>query len=245
MSVVLVVEDVHVSYRVYQERRMGLKQYVANGFRGRDVRVIDAVRGVSFTMREGESLGIVGPNGAGKTTLLTAIAGLLPVNSGRIRARSTPSFLGVRPALKNTLSGARNIYLGCLALGMPKTEIDERFDDIVDFTGLRDSIDLPLKAYSSGMRARLQFAIATSVTPDILLVDEALAVGDRAFRRKSNERIEEIRAASGAVVLVSHTLSEIEKSCDRVVWIDEGKVQADGSAGEVLRAYEAAQDASA
>jgi teichoic acid transport system ATP-binding protein len=243
MPATLVVEDVHVSYRVYEDRRMGLKQYVANGFRGRGVRVIDAVRGVSFTVEEGESLGIVGPNGAGKTTLLTAVAGLLPVNSGRIRARRLPSFLGVRPVLKPTLSGARNVYLGCLALGMSKAEIDERFDEIVEFTELQDSIDLPLRAYSSGMRARLQFAIATAVTPDILLIDEALAVGDRAFRRKSAERIDEIRAASGAVILVSHSISEIEKSCNRVIWIDQGKMQADGPPGEVLRAYEASQDA--
>lgn len=243
MSKALVVDDVHVSYRVYEDRRMGLKQYVANGFRGRDVRVIDAVRGISFTVEEGESLGIVGPNGAGKTTLLTAMAGLLPVNSGRIRARSLPSFLGVRPVLKPTLSGARNIYLGCLALGMSKADIDERFDKIVDFTGLWDSIDLPLRAYSSGMRARLQFGIATAVTPDILLIDEALAVGDRKFRRKSSERIDEIRSTSGVVVLVSHSLPEIERSCDRVIWIEAGKVQADGPTNEVLPAYEAFQDA--
>lgn len=242
MSLAVVVEDVHVSYRVYEDRRMGLKEYVAKGFRGRDVRVIDAVRGISFTVHDSESLGIIGPNGAGKTTLLRAVAGLLPVDSGRIRARSVPSFLGIGSALKPTLSGARNIYIGCLALGMPKSDIDERFDDIVNFTGLWDSIDLPMRAYSSGMRARLQFAIATALTPEILLIDEALAVGDRGFRRKSAQRIEEIRAASGAVILVSHSLSEIEKSCDRVIWIEDGKVQADGPRSDVLPAYEAVQD---
>jgi teichoic acid transport system ATP-binding protein len=242
MTEALVVEDVHVTYRIYEDRRMGARQFVAGGFRGRGVRSIEAVQGVSFTAHEGDAIGMVGSNGAGKSTLLRAVAGLLPATSGRIRARSLPSFLGVGAALKKELSGARNIHRGCLALGLSKAEIDERFDDIVDFTGLRASIDLPLRSYSSGMRARLQFAIATAITPDILLIDEALAVGDRKFRKKSAQRIEEIRSASGVVILVSHSLGEIERSCDRVIWMEHGKVQADGPTPEVLDAYKAAQD---
>jgi teichoic acid transport system ATP-binding protein len=243
MTETLVVEDVHVSYRIYEDRRLGARQFVSRGFRGRGVRVIEAVRGVSFTMHEGDSLGLIGSNGAGKSTLLRAVAGLLPATSGTIRARSLPSFLGVGAVLNRELSGARNIYRGCLALGMTKAGIDERFDDIVEFTGLADAINLPLRSYSSGMRARLQFGIATAIVPDILLIDEALAVGDRRFRKKSAARIEEIRAASGAVVLVSHNLGEIRRSCDRVIWLEKGEVQADGPTEEVLEAYEASQDA--
>jgi len=242
MTRALVVEDVHVTYKVYGDRGIGAREVFARGFKGRDVRQIHAVRGVSFEAHEGESIGLVGSNGAGKSTLMRAIAGLLPVNSGRIRAKSMPSFLGVGAVLKRDLSGARNIYRGCLALGLRKSEIDERFDEIVEFTELRDAIDLPLRSYSSGMRARLAFGIATAISPEILLIDEALAVGDRRFKRKSAERIDEIRAASGVVIVVSHSLSEIARACDRVIWLEQGVVQADGPTEEVLEAYKASQD---
>lgn len=242
MARALIVEDVHVSYKVYGDRGVGAREMFARGMKGRDVRRIHAVNGVSFSAEDGEAIGLVGSNGAGKSTLMRAIAGLLPANSGRIRAKSIPSFLGVGAALNRELSGARNIYRGCLALGLTKAEIDERFDDIVEFTGLRDSIDLPLRSYSSGMRARLQFGIATAVTPEILLIDEALAVGDRRFKRKSAQRIDEIRDASGVVILVSHSLDEIARSCDRVIWLEKGVVQADGPTLEVVEAYKASQD---
>lgn len=242
MAQALVVDDVHVSYKVYGDRGMGARELFARGFKGREVRKVHAVRGVSFAAQDGDSIGFVGSNGAGKSTLMRAIAGLLPVNSGRIRAKSVPSFLGVGAVLNRELSGARNIYRGCLALGLSKGEIDERFDEIVEFTELRDSIDLPLRSYSSGMRARLQFAIATAISPEILLIDEALAVGDRRFKRKSAQRIDEIRAASGVVIVVSHSLGEISRTCDRVIWMEKGVVQADGPTEEVLELYRASQD---
>jgi teichoic acid transport system ATP-binding protein len=139
--------------------------------------------------------------------------------------------------LNPQLSGRRNLELGCLALGMSRDKVADKVGYLADFTGLEEFIDLPLKAYSSGMRARLTFAIGTVVVPDILLIDEALAVGDMDFRDRAQERLDQIRDEAGAVVLVSHSLPEIARSCDRVIWLDHGSVIADGPAEEVLAAY--------
>src|SRR5690606_38794048 len=135
-----------------------------------------------------------------------------------IRVRSRPTLLGVGAALRHGLSGRRNITLGCLAAGMNPSEIEAQMDDIIEFSGLQDFIDMPMKTYSAGMRARLTFSIATARRPDILLIDEALAVGDESFRSRCAERIEAIRSAAGAVVLVSHNMAEIRSSCSRVLW---------------------------
>ena len=158
-----------------------------------------AVRGVSFVLREGDTLGLIGSNGSGKSTLLSALTGLLPLEQGRIHVRSRPTLLGVGAVLRPALSGRRNIVLGLLAVGLNAREAHERVDDVIDFSGIRESIDLPMKTYSSGMRARLTFAIATAVTPDILLIDEALAVGDEQFRKRSRERIDDVLAGAGAL----------------------------------------------
>lgn len=235
---VVLAEDVHVSYHVMEDRAEGLKQRFATGRRGHSrARVINAIRGVSFELFEGDSLGLIGSNGSGKSTLLAAMTGLLPVQQGKIRVRSRPTLLGVGAALRPALSGRRNIVLGSLAIGNNAREARESVDDIIEFSGLRDSIDLPMKTYSSGMRARLTFAIATAVIPDILLIDEALAVGDVRFRQRSRERIDEILAAAGAVILVSHNLDEIKSSCDRVLWLEGGVVRAEGKPDDVIPEY--------
>jgi teichoic acid transport system ATP-binding protein len=235
---VVIAKDVHVSYHVMEDRSAGLKQRFASGRRGSGrARVVRAVRGVSFELFESESLGLIGSNGSGKSTLLAALTGLLPVQQGAIRVRSRPTLLGVGAALRPALSGRRNIVLGSLALGNNAREARASVDDIIDFSGLRESIDLPMNTYSSGMRARLTFAIATAVVPDILLIDEALAVGDVRFRHRSRERIDDILAAAGAVILVSHNLSEIESSCDRVLWLEKGVVRADGEPADVISEY--------
>ena len=161
------------------------------------------------------------------------------MTSGVLRVRSLPKFLGVKAALRPRMTGRANIRIGLLAQGLKRHEVEARLDDVVEFTDLGASIDLPMETYSSGMRARLHFAIATALTPEILLVDEALAVGDRAFREKSARRLEEHRSAAGTVLLVSHNLSEIRRSCDRVVWLEQGRIVLDGPTDEVLGAYEA------
>lgn len=234
----VVLDDVHVVYRVYEDRRPTLRD-VLHGVRRRH-RAIHAVRGVSLVALRGESIGIVGRNGSGKSTLLQALAGLLPVESGQVYARSQPTLMGVGSALQAMLSGRRNVQLGCLALGMTATEAEAHLDGIVEFAELEEYVDLPISSYSSGMRARLLFAIATAVVPDILVIDEALAVGDEHFRLKSKARLAELRAQAGTVFLVSHALETVAESCTRVVWLERGRIVADGDPDEVVERYRAA-----
>ena len=231
------VEDAHVYYRVYEDPSAGFKELFSRGRMRRKHQTIRALRGVSLDLHEFETLGVIGANGSGKSTLLSAMTGLLPLRSGSIRGRSRPSLLGVSSALRSALSGRRNILIGGLALGFTREEIEGRMGEIIDFAGLRDAIDRPMRTYSSGMRARLNFAIATARIPEILLIDEALAVGDEEFRARSAQRINEVREAAGSVVLVSHNMPEVELSCDRVVWLDDGLVRAEGDPGEVVEAY--------
>ena len=228
--------DVHVRYSIRSGRP--LLRDLLRGNRPA-VTTVDAVRGVTLDVAVGECIGMVGPNGSGKTTLLQAMTGVLPLTSGVLRVRSLPTFLGVKAALRPRMTGRANIRIGLLAQGLRRHEVEAQLDDVVEFTDLGPSIDLPMETYSSGMRARLHFAIATALTPEILLVDEALAVGDRAFREKSAQRLEEHRSAAGTVLLVSHNLSEIRRSCDRVVWLEQGRIVLDGPTDEVLGAYEA------
>lgn len=202
-------------------------------------REVHAVQDVSFIARHGESIGIIGRNGSGKSTLLRAVAGLIPPSSGRLWVAGEPSLLGVNAVLMKNLSGERNIYIGGQALGLSKTEISERFDEIVDFSGIGDAVYLPMGTYSSGMGARLRFAISTAAAPDVLMIDEALATGDADFREKSTRRIEEIRKEAATVFLVSHSNSSIRQVCDRVLWMDKGRLLMDGPTEEVLTAYEA------
>jgi teichoic acid transport system ATP-binding protein len=227
--------DVHVRYSIRSGRP--LLRDLLRGNRPA-VTTVDAVRGVSLEVAVGECVGIVGPNGSGKTTLLQAMTGVLPLSSGALRVRSLPTFLGVKAALRPRMTGRANIRIGLLAQGLRRYEVEARLDDVIQFTDLGPSIDLPMETYSSGMRARLHFAIATALTPEILLVDEALAVGDRAFREKSARRLEEHRSAAGTVLLVSHNLTEIRRSCERVIWLDQGRMVLDGPTDEVLGAYE-------
>jgi len=182
---------------------------------------------------------VVGPNGSGKTTMLQATTGLLPVSAGEIRVRSVPAFLGVQAVLRNQLTGRLNIEIGLLAQGLDRAAVDDLLPSVAEFTGLGDAIDMRMETYSSGMRARLHFAVATATSPEILLIDEALAVGDRTFREKSAQRLDEHRANAGTVLLVSHNLAEIRRSCQRVIWLQAGLVMADGPTDEVLAAYEA------
>lgn len=231
------VRDVHIEYVLSSERRAALRQR----FVRRDTitrRVVHAVKGVSFDVCEGEAVGMVGSNGSGKSTLLAAIAGLLAPVSGEILVREEPKLMGVGATLIPAASGYRNIKLGCLALGMSASEVDERIDELVAFTELGEAIDRPLKTYSSGMRARLHFTIATAVSPKILLIDEALAVGDKQFRKKSTERIDEMLSNAGTLLLVSHSVTEIKARCQRVLWLEQGVLKMDGEADDVLTAYD-------
>lgn len=237
---VVVVDDVHVEYRTYATgKKMGTQgaRRLMEATKSRSVRKVHALKGVSFTVYEGESVGVIGSNGSGKSTLMRTIVGLTPATRGAVYASTRPSLLGVGAALIRELSGSRNIVLGGLALGYSMAEIEEMYDDIVDFAGLRDFIDLPMRTYSSGMIARLKFAIATSRKHDILIVDEALAVGDRDFRNRSEAKIREIRDSAGTVFLVSHSMKSIKDTCSRVIWLNKGELMMDGATIDVIKAY--------
>lgn len=232
------IDDVHLTYRVYEDVKPTLRKVVARRFRPRPYRAIEAVRGVSITAYPGEAIAIIGRNGSGKSTLLRCVAGLLPPTRGAVYARSVPVLLGVGAVLNQELSGRRNIYLGGTALGLSRKELDERMDSIVGFSGLGEFIDMPMRAYSSGMKARLHFAIATSIEPDVLLIDEALAVGDAEFKRRSTERIQELIGRAGTLFFVSHSPGQILELCNRAVWLERGQIVREGAAEEVVEAYE-------
>jgi teichoic acid transport system ATP-binding protein len=231
----VIVDHASITYQVYAS---GKKVAGAQRGRARSTHAVQAVKDVSFRVDAGESVGLIGSNGSGKSSLLRGIAGLEPLSGGVIFASAEPSLLGVGAALINDLSGARNIVLGCLALGFTRAEVDERFDDIVEFSGLGEFIDMPMRTYSSGMSARLKFSIAATRPSDILLIDEALSVGDRAFRARSDERIRQLQAASGTVFLVSHSMRAVRDACERAIWINKGALMADGPVDEVVAAYE-------
>jgi teichoic acid transport system ATP-binding protein len=233
----VVVDDLHVTYRVYEDVRPTLRRLVARRFRPRPHIEVNALRGVSFAAMPGEAIGIVGRNGSGKSTLMSSLAGLLPAERGSVHAASRPVLLAVGAALQGDLSGRRNILIGGSALGVPRTELLDQMDTIIEFTGLRDAIDRPLRTYSSGMAARLQFGIASAVRPDILLIDEALATGDAEFQRRSEERIAEILAGAGTVFVVSHALDVIQRMARRTIWVDAGRIALDGPTEQVLEAY--------
>ena len=237
--VAVVVDDVEVRYRVFEEQRLDMRELVSRGFRSRASSHVNAIRGVSFRIGIGEAVGIVGTNGSGKSTLLRAIAGVQSLHRGRILARGDVRLLGVGAVLKPGLSGYRNVMLGGLAMGLTPNEIDSHIDDLISFTGLADAMSRPLNTYSSGMRARLAFSIATMHVPDVLLIDEALAVGDKDFRERSLERIRQIQRDAGTVIMVTHNLGEIRATCSRTIWLEAGLVVADGPTEEILAAYEA------
>jgi teichoic acid transport system ATP-binding protein len=243
----VIVDDAHIIYRVYGGGMAGANTPVAalkrivTGTRSPAIREVHAVKGVSMTAYRGEAIGLIGSNGSGKSTLLRAIAGLLPVDRGAIYTQGQPSLLGVNAALLNDLSGERNVVLGCLAMGMTRNQARQLAPEIIEFSGINERGDfasLPMGTYSSGMAARLRFAIAAAKKHDVLLIDEALSTGDARFKRRSEERVRELRAEAGTVFLVSHSIDSIRETCERTVWLESGVFRADGPTEDVVKEYE-------
>ncbi len=237
-NIAVYIRDVSIDFKVFSDNDMTLRRLTAQRFSGRESSTVHALKQISNTIYEGEVVGVVGSNGSGKSTLLAAIAGLLPPTSGKILVRSQPSLLGINAALKPELSGHRNIEIGGLAMGLKMEEISEELEKIADFTELGEALSRPIRTYSSGMRSRLAFSIATVQTPEILLIDEALAVGDQKFKEKSLNRIREMQNEAGTIVMVTHNLGEIRKTCSRALWIDNGHLRSDGDVEEILALYE-------
>ncbi len=202
------------------------------------VRHIDALKDISLTIEKGESVGIIGMNGSGKSTLLKLLAGIYKPDSGKVYVKGRiASLIGLGIGFHPGFTGRENVFINGIILGLSRKEIKSKFDDIVKFAELEDYIDDPVKIYSNGMFMRLGFSIATNVDPDILLIDEILAVGDEYFRYKCTEKIAEFRKLGKTMVIVSHELEAIEKWCDRVVWLNDGVIREIGVPNRVIDSY--------
>ena len=228
----VVVENLSISYKTYSHKRS------RRGRSRRKIVQVNAVRDISFSVRRGETIGLVGRNGAGKSTLLRAICGTCAPSAGRILVSEQPQLLGVKAAMMAKLTGRQNIELGLLSLGFTGARVDELAEQVEEFTELGPALDRPMKTYSSGMRSRLAFGVATVVQPGILLLDEALSVGDIHFKRRSIRRLRAIRENAGAIIIASHNTNEIRRTCDRALWLDSGELVAEGPPEEIIDRYQ-------
>ena len=224
-------------YHLYERPTDRLRQLLW-GRRHRYYREFWALREASFGVTHGEVLGIVGRNGAGKSTLLQLVCGTLTPSGGTIAVDGrVAALLELGSGFNPEFSGRENIFLAASIMGLSAAEIRARFERIVEFSGIRDFIDQPVKTYSSGMYVRLAFSVATNVDPDVLVIDEALSVGDGEFARKSFDRIMEFKKAGKTILFCSHSLYQVEAICSRALWLDHGQIRAQGEAAEVVRAY--------
>jgi teichoic acid transport system ATP-binding protein len=231
------VEEVSVTYRTSLERNPTLKGTLRKlGRRERIIREIEALRNVSFEVPHGKVMGVVGANGAGKSTLMRAVAGILPPTSGRIEVQGRVStLLSLGVGFNRKLTGRENVVLGGLAAGLTRAQLREKYDEIVAFAELEDFMDMPMRTYSSGMYGRLAFAVA--MEPDILIIDEALSVGDARFRRKSFNRMRKLCRQDRTILLVTHALGSVEKLCDEAIWMDKGEMRMWDEPHAVVEAY--------
>ena len=231
-------------YRVPHERIASFKEYAIRALQRR-VTFDDfwALRAVNLEVVSGETFGIVGRNGAGKSTLLKVVARVLRPTEGRVwvRGRVAP-LLELGAGFHPELTGRENVYLNSALLGFAKAQTDARFEEIVDFAEVRNFIDAPMRTYSTGMWARLGFAVATTIRPDILIVDEVLSVGDERFREKCTQRIEEFRGQGTTTVIITHNTALVRELCDRAGWLEAGQLRAVGDPAEVTREYMSASE---
>lgn len=238
-NIAVKITDLAVRYRVPREKYSGIKEYAIRWLQRR-VEYIDlwALSDVSLKVEQGEIFGVIGPNGAGKSTLLKVIAGILFPQRGRVRVQGTIApLLGLGAGFHPELTGRENVYLYGSLLGYTRSELDELYDEIVEFADLAQFIDSPLRTYSGGMSLRLGFSVATAKPADILLVDEVLAVGDAEFQKKCIMRMQTFREAGTSIVYVSHDLGVVENICDRVVLLDRGRIKDEGEPGAVIMEY--------
>jgi lipopolysaccharide transport system ATP-binding protein/teichoic acid transport system ATP-binding protein len=233
------VQNLELTYRTTIERRPTFKKAVARlGRRERVVRKIEAVRNVSFEVPHGTVLGIIGVNGAGKSTLMRTVAGILPPTRGRVEVHGRVStLLALGVGFKGTLTGRDNVVLGGLAAGLTREQLAAKYEEIAEFAELGDFMDLPMRTYSSGMYGRLAFSVAVNMDPDILLIDEALSVGDARFKQKSFDKMRELCANAGTILIVSHALNSIGQLSDEIVWMHDGQIAMRGEPGAVIEAY--------
>ena len=233
------VEHVSKRFRMYKERNDSLKSMVMRGKKSVH-EDFWALKDVSFEVPHGTTFGLIGKNGSGKSTLLKCLAKILWPEEGSISARGKQaSLLEVGSGFHPELSGRENVFLNGSILGMSRKEVARKFDEIVSFSGVGHFIDQPVKNYSSGMYVRLGFSVAVAVTPDILVVDEVLAVGDATFQKRCREKFKEMKQDGRTVILVSHSMSTVKDMCDEVAWLNQGELKMIGKTDEIAKAYNA------
>ena len=237
---IIKVENVSMKFNLMEEKVDSLKEFVVKLFKGKlFYNEFIALNNISFEIKKGDIFGLVGFNGAGKSTMLKIIAGVLKPSSGKVTVNgSMAPLIEVGAGFDPELTAKENIFLNGAILGYTREFLEEHFDSIIDFAELRKFINVPVKNFSSGMYARLGFAIATEVKPDILIVDEVLSVGDYQFQQKCNERIQKMIKLGTTVILVSHDINVIKNLCNRVIWLDHGLCKAFGSAKIICEQYE-------
>jgi ABC-type polysaccharide/polyol phosphate transport system ATPase subunit len=239
----ILLEDVSVRYRAPQERLGTFKEYAIRRLQ-HQVRFADfyALNGVSLEVRQGEIFGIVGRNGAGKSTLLKVVSRVLVPTQGRVQLRGRVSpLLELGAGFHPELTGRENVFLNGTLLGHSRRELESRLDSIIEFSELEGFIDAPLRTYSTGMAARLGFAVATAWRPEILIIDEVLGVGDEAFQRKCQARMEQYRSSGTTTLLVTHNMNTVLTLCRYAAWLEKGKIRSTGHTAEVVADYRAAQ----
>jgi teichoic acid transport system ATP-binding protein len=233
------VQNVSLSYRTNVSKKPNIKEALINlGRRQKTTVATHALKGISFDVAQGTVLGVIGANGAGKSTLMKAIAGILPPTSGEIHVRGKVSaMLSLGVGFNANLTGRENVLLGGLAAGLSREEIESNFQAVVDFADIGDHIDMPMRTYSAGMYGRLGFAVATTINPEILLIDEALSTGDAAFKEKSAQRINELCAQAKTLIIVSHGLGTVEELCTEAIWLNSGLIVKKGKPHDVIESY--------
>lgn len=236
---VIEVSDVSMRFRMNSDKIMSLKEFVTTAVRGKlHYQEFTALDHVSFTVKKGETLGLIGRNGAGKSTMLKIISGILKPTEGSVVCRENVApMLELGSGFDFDLTGRENIFLNGALLGYSEDFLNAKYDEIVEFSELGNFIETPIRNYSSGMLARLAFSVATMVQPEVLIVDEILAVGDAAFQEKSKKRMLELMGGGTTVLFVSHSLDQMREMCNRVVWLEHGRVKMEGKAKEVCDAY--------
>ena len=233
------VNNVSMRFNMAKEKHESLKEYFLAAVQGRlQFEEFYALRDVSLTVERGDFYGLVGLNGSGKSTLLKVISGVFKPSAGSVTVRGTIApLIELGAGFDFDLTARENIFLNGTVLGMTPKYIREKFDEIVEFSELRDFLDIPLKNYSSGMVSRLAFAVATTTKPDVLIADEILAVGDFLFQQKCEARMQELMGGGTTVILVSQSIEQIERMCNKVTWLEKGRVRMQGSCGAVCAAY--------
>ena len=237
------VKNVKMKFKMSDEPLNSLKEVFTKAVTGKlKFNEFLAMDDVSFNVEKGETLGLIGSNGAGKSTTLKVISGILKPTEGKVITRGNiVPMLELGAGFDLELTGKENIYLNGAILGYTKEYLESKYDEIVEFAEIKDFIDMPIRNYSSGMMARLAFSIASVIQPEILIVDEILAVGDVKFQQKSYKRMQELMSGGATVLFVSHDLDKIEEMCDHVLWLDKGKVKQYGNAKQVCDDYRKAQ----